>query len=105
MHALGVYHEHTRPDRDNYLRINLNNVAPENYKDFKIKTEQQVILPRERFDFWSIMLYGPKAFSMNGKNTIISKVKGQKVIEEQMKKSMSVGDVELLRTLYKCDEQ
>lgn len=35
MHALGVYHEHTRPDRDQYIKVQLENVNPANYHDFK----------------------------------------------------------------------
>lgn len=28
MHTLGFWHEHTRPDRDQYIRVNFDNVQP-----------------------------------------------------------------------------
>jgi len=28
MHALGFWHEQSRPDRDNHIRVDLNNVQP-----------------------------------------------------------------------------
>ena len=105
MHALGVYHEHTRPDRDQYIKIHMENVPESNYHDFAIKTTDEIQLLRDRFDFWSIMMYGPKAFSKNNKNTMSSKIKGRRLITENEKKSMSDGDVEVLRKLYKCDEK
>ena len=35
MHALGFYHEHMRPDRDDYVTINENNIKAAMIHNFK----------------------------------------------------------------------
>lgn len=72
-HTVGLLHEHTRSDRDNYI-----NVFPENVDDeYKYVFEKwsNANLPAinltSNFDWNSIMMYGAYAFSNNGKPTIL----------------------------------
>lgn len=66
-HALGLMHEHQRPDRDSYITIDLSNTTPQNRYAFdRFATMNE----SESYDFLSIMHYGPTAFSFNGKRTI-----------------------------------
>ncbi|MBK9037913.1 MAG: hypothetical protein IPL83_01935 [Bdellovibrionales bacterium] len=74
LHALGFWHEQSRTDRDTFVEILYENIVEE-YKD------QFDILPGVilgAYDFNSIMHYGVKFFSKNGKDTIRSR-KGEKI--------------------------
>jgi hypothetical protein len=35
-HTVGLFHEHTRPDRDQYVQILWDNILPEAQSDFQI---------------------------------------------------------------------
>lgn len=70
-HACAMYHEHCRPDRDNYITVYTNNVDPEALNDVrKITTNYYT---RGSFDFNSIMIYGSYTFSKNGNPTMLKK--------------------------------
>lgn len=71
-HALGVHHEHSRADRDNYLTIHWSNIEAGKENNFQIRNASyhKDIGP---FDFGSIMLYGCFGFSINGQPTITKK--------------------------------
>jgi hypothetical protein len=67
-HALGLWHEQSRRDRDNYVRIIWNNISNENRYNFN-----QYLSDGEDFgeyDYQSIMHYSAYAFTKNGQKTI-----------------------------------
>ncbi|NRA63581.1 MAG: hypothetical protein HRU19_03815 [Pseudobacteriovorax sp.] len=72
MHAIGFVHEQSRADRNDFVEILFQNIE-------KGKEGQFQMFPRDMspplttdFDFDSILMYPPTAFSKNGNPTIIS---------------------------------
>lgn len=55
MHALGANHEHQRPDRDEYIVINWENIRPGWVSQFEIRP---LAVPEGPYDFLSVMHYG-----------------------------------------------
>lgn len=67
-HVLGLTHEHQRPDRDNYIKVNYKNIEENQTHNF-----DKIINPLHEnieYDYKSIMHYGAYAFSHNNKPTI-----------------------------------
>lgn len=71
-HAVGVYHEQCRKDRDNYLTINWENIDSNQAHNFR-KASGYYAHDVGEFDWNSIMLYPSEAFSNNGKPTMVKK--------------------------------
>lgn len=74
-HVLGLFHEHNRPDRDEYLSLQENNfedrVRDQFFRNPVINEDNG--RPDGAFDWQSIMLYPPTAFSKNHKPTLLRK--------------------------------
>jgi hypothetical protein len=68
-HAIGLMHEHTRCDRDNFVRINNSNIEFGKGHNFD-KNCGSKFTDRNSYDFDSIMHYSRFAFSKNGQATI-----------------------------------
>jgi len=96
-HAIGLYHEHTRPDRDNHVAVNLDNVAEGREHNFDIVfTNAQTY---GAYDYGSIMHYGARFFSRSGEPTIVAppdKPIGQRV-------ALSDGDIAAVDRMYATD--
>ncbi|XP_067136208.1 astacin-like metalloprotease toxin 1 [Centruroides vittatus] len=102
-HAVGLYHEHSRYDRDNFLTILWDNIKPGMDKQFN-KFEPGEIRVLNPFDYNSIMLYGETVFSKDEHlKTMVPKLKGVQLLGVDKKKTLSKSDIYRLKKLYKCN--
>jgi hypothetical protein len=95
LHAVGLWHEQSRTDRDTYVEILYDNITEEYKSQFDILPG--VILGA--YDFTSVMHYGVKFFSKNGNDTIRSR-NGQKI---ERTVPMSGLDASGVKELYKSE--
>lgn len=57
-HAVGLIHEQNRPDRDQYIRINVQNIQPGLQSQFEKYPESYINTRNVQYDFPSVMHYG-----------------------------------------------
>ncbi|KAA0704329.1 Zinc metalloproteinase nas-14 [Triplophysa tibetana] len=96
LHALGLYHEHSRFDREQYISIMSENIKPGREKSFLVRDGNTLGLP---YDLESILHYGSNYFSRNGEPTIVPKDRSVMIGQRT---HLSVLDVQKIRKLYKC---
>lgn len=74
-HAVGLWHEQSRKDRDSYITINWGNIESGKTHNFQtyVQRGRDGTEYTSYLDFNSIMLYGPYAFSKNWLPTITKK--------------------------------
>ncbi|EDO34806.1 predicted protein, partial [Nematostella vectensis] len=75
-HALGFFHEQSRPDRDHFVTIKFENIQDGKEGNFRMHSTSQVTTHGTTYDFESVMHYGGRAFSKNGQPTIVAKKAG-----------------------------
>ena len=72
LHTLGFVHEHTRPDRDDFISINYENIEPGEEKNFEKRPEGtsdffekgSVDSKNTPYDVLSLLHYGPQVRSI-----------------------------------------
>ncbi|XP_037836426.1 meprin A subunit beta isoform X2 [Kryptolebias marmoratus] len=102
LHALGFYHEQSRYDRDEYVKIVFDNIIEENKHNFAKVGSEDSSTHGTSYDYLSVMHYDKDAFSKGSGSTIITiQPEYQDMIGQRLE--MSVTDVEELNLLYKCN--
>ena len=93
-HTIGLWHEQSREDRENFIEV-----LWENIKDRATHNFQQHITDGDDlgdYDYGSIMHYPAKAFSKNGKPTIVAK-SGAHIGQRE---GLSAGDIAAVHDAY-----
>ena len=97
-HAMGLLHEHTRPDRDSFVKINWNSISTDKAHNFDVLEDG---IPLGDYDYSSIMHYGTHFFSNDGNPTISSlQNTGVKLGQREF---ISDGDKNSMITLYQSE--
>ncbi|KAJ7394077.1 hypothetical protein OS493_003751 [Desmophyllum pertusum] len=96
-HALGFFHEQSRPDRDKYVRVMWYNI--QEGQGFNFMKLNYINSLEEPYDFGSIMHYGRTFFSKNGRPTLLPRKKG---MEFGQREKLSEGDARQMNKMYNC---
>lgn len=96
MHALGFFHEQSRPDRDQFVTINFQNVRDDFVRNFE--TSVWIDSLGTEYDYGSLMHYGTHTFTKNGQATI--NANGNNIGQRD---GMSSLDIIQIRLLYQCN--
>ncbi len=94
-HAVGLYHEQSRQDRDFYLQVIYANLDKREFLQYDQKLSGADDLGG--YDFGSIMHYSPSGFSRNGEPVMQSIPMG---IPIGQRAGLSPGDLDVVKRLY-----
>ncbi|VDL95660.1 unnamed protein product [Schistocephalus solidus] len=103
-HAIGMQHEHVRPDRESVLDVDLGGV-PKNIQSFYDTIDQAKLQTYgSPYDLQSIMQYGPGAFSLDPKRSPLT-VRDpalRHVLRAITSKDISFWDAKAMNLFYEC---
>jgi len=108
LHTLGLYHTHTRPDRDNFVTILKDNIKDWDKRKHNFDKQYTAKTFGLPYDFGSVMHYWDTAFSKNRNRfkTIVAKERFQHFqssIKKGVSKGVSKWDIRLIKKMYNCD--
>jgi astacin len=94
-HAVGLFHEQSRQDRDFYMRVLYQNLDKQDFAQYN----QQLSGATDTvfYDYGSIMHYNALGFTRNNKPTLVSIPQG---IPFGQRAALSAGDLEAVKRLY-----
>uniref|UniRef100_A0A034WHW1 Metalloendopeptidase n=1 Tax=Bactrocera dorsalis TaxID=27457 RepID=A0A034WHW1_BACDO len=101
LHTLGFYHMQSAANRDDYVRIDTENIQAGTEHNFNKYDEDFVDDFDEEYDYGSVLHYSAYAFSANGKMTIVPLREEEASVMGQ-RRSLSQSDINKLNIMYRC---
>lgn len=95
-HAVGLLHEHTRPDRERHLLIRWDRIQPSKIFNFEITalpSDPDLAPQALSYDLRSVMHYGSYAFSIDGQPTLLRRDGSTFVENRDALTTLDVGTV------------
>lgn len=103
MHALGIWHEQSRMDRDRYVEVLWHNIKEGYEKNFDKYDHGKLDSLNLPYDFDSIMHYDKYLFSVDGKKpTIIARRQIWRKLGGQLRGTLTNNDIKEIKALYGC---
>ena len=99
-HAIGFFHEHTRPDRDEFIDIIYDNIRDGAESNFYKNQPGRTNTLGLGYDLQSVMHYSRNTFSKNGSDTI--RAKDPSVTSFRSSQQLSPLDIAKANALYNC---
>lgn len=97
-HTVGLWHEQSREDRNNFINVIFANIDPAMQFNFNQQiSDGDDIGP---YDFGSIMHYPATAFSINGQPTIVPRQPLPPGVVMGQRTGLSAGDIAGVRAMY-----
>jgi len=104
MHAMGFWHEQSRPDRDQFVTINLNNVATSHRHNYGLHSHSDTL--NTQYDYGSVMHYNAYEFAVD-RNVPVIMPKNHQIpegVRMGQRLQYSQNDVRKIQRLYSCTE-
>jgi hypothetical protein len=97
-HAVGLWHEQSRQDRDTFVQVVWANIDPAMQHNFNqhISDGDDV----GAYDFGSVMHYPLNAFSVNGQNTLVPRQTVPPGVTVGQRTGLSAGDIAGVAAMY-----
>ncbi|XP_012302697.1 meprin A subunit beta isoform X1 [Aotus nancymaae] len=101
LHALGFWHEQSRSDRDDYVRIMWDRIQSGREHNFNAYSDNVTDSLNVAYDYTSVMHYSKTAFQNGTEPTIVTRISD---FEDVIGQRMDFSDADLLKLnrLYNC---
>lgn len=95
MHSMGIMHEQCRPDRDQYIIVDVNKAVEGSRHNFNLYNDYA---GHGAFDFGSVMMYQSTDFAINTSQPVMTKLDGSTFTKQRT--GLSAGDYAGINHLY-----